>query len=191
MKASCSKFASQKDLSQPIDFRDQTLAARRVGLNYLRELEGATARGSYLSKLILGFGRLFQIFAENPIGGAPERNQFHIRDTADIAPNDQQEESAKLLTEAIMHLALVRSPGTKLAAETDTRAWDYAPHPIFSPYFNYSSRRKKKISVSDLDLIAMSKSPQPTIKKLLGQERQHLASSELPPQMSMFDEFFK
>ena len=54
------QISVDKDLGSPIECRDQTLAARRVGLNYLRELEGATARGSYLSKLILGFGRFFR-----------------------------------------------------------------------------------------------------------------------------------
>ena len=185
------QISSEKDLSVPIDCRDQTLAARRVGSNYLRELEGATARGSHLAKMILGFGRFFGILASNPVGGAPEKNQFFLKDYGAVTPKEQQSEASKLLTEAIMHLALVRSPGTKLAAETDIRAWDYAPHPVFSPYFNYSSRRKRKIEIHDVDLVGMSKTPQATIKKLLGQNRQHLADTELPPQLSMFDEFFK
>lgn len=180
-----------RDLNEPIDCKDQTIAARRVGLSYLRELEGATARGSHLSKLILGFGRYFQILAANPVGGSPECNQFHLRDAGEVATTKLRSEAEQLLTEAVMHLALVRSPGTKLAAESDTRAWDYSPHPIFSPYFNYSARRKRKFSISDIDLIAMSKTPQQTIKKLLGQSRQHLADSDLPEQMSMFDEFFQ
>lgn len=185
------QITSEKDLSEPIDCRNQTLAARRVGSNYLRELEGATSRGSHLAKMILGFGRFFGILASNPIGGSPEKNQFFLKDYGAAAPIEQQSEASKLLTEAIMHLALVRSPGTKLAAETDIRAWDYAPHPVFSPYFNYSSRRKRKIEIHDVDLVGMSKAPQSTIKKLLGQSRQHLADTELPPQLSMFDEFFK
>jgi hypothetical protein len=185
------QLSADKDLSQSIDCESQTLAARRVGLNYLRELEGATARGSHLSKLILGFGRFFQILAANPLGAAPECNQFFLKDSGEATPKEQQDEAARLLTDAVMHLALVRSPGTKLSTESDTRAWDYSPHPIFSPYFNYSSRRKRKIGISDVDLILMSKSPQPTIKKLLGQNRQHLADADLPRQMSMFDEFFQ
>jgi hypothetical protein len=185
------QISESKDLSQPIDCASQTLAARRVGLNYLRELEGATARGGQLSKLILGFGRFFQILAAAPVGGAPECNQFYLKDAGELSPKEQQSEAAKLLTDAIMHLALVRSPGTKLAAESDIRAWDYSPHPIFAPYFNYSTRRKRKTGISDTDLISMSKSPQPTIKKLLGQSRQHLADDDLPAQMSMFDEFFQ
>ncbi|APX16101.1 hypothetical protein BWR17_09805 [Phaeobacter inhibens] len=185
------QISLEKDLTEPIDCKEQTVAARRVGLNYLRELEGATSRGSHLSKLILGFGRFFQILASNPVGSAPEYNQFFIKDAGQVAPKEQQEEAAQLLTDAIMHLALVRSPGTKLSSESDTRAWDYSPHPIFSPYFSYSSRRKRKTGVADADLVAMSKSPQEVIKKLLGESRQHLAEAALPAQMSMFDDFFK
>lgn len=184
-------ISANKDLTVAIDCKDQTLAARRVGLNYLRELEGVTARGSHLSKLILGFGRLFQILASNPVGGAPEKNQFHLKDSIDALYPDLQLEVIRLLHDAVMHLALIRSPGTKLPDESDIRAWDYSPHPIFAPYFSYSSRRKRKMEINDVDLITMSKSPQATIKKLLGHYREHLADGELPQQMSMFDEFYK
>ena len=53
------QISIDKDLNEPIDGKDQTLAARLVGLNYLRELEGVTAHGSQLAKLVLGFGRVF------------------------------------------------------------------------------------------------------------------------------------
>ena len=185
------QISAKKDLSIPIDCTDQTIAARQVGLNYLRELEGVTARGSHLSKLILGFGRYFQILASNPIGGPPECNHFHIGGEGDLTKIEERQETEQLLTEAVMHLALVRSPGTKLATESDTHDWDYSPHPIFAPYFSYSTRRKRKTRISDSDLISMSKSPQQTIKKLLGEKRQHLADDTLPEQMSIFDEFFK
>lgn len=184
------QLGSDKDLECPIDCREQTMAARRVGQNYLRELEGVTARGSHLSRLILGLGRFFQILAANPVGGSPEKNQFSIRDSGRLSSSADHQEASKLLKEAVMHLALVRSPGTKLLTETDTHAWDYSPHPIFAPYFTYSSRRKRKAEITDADLIAMSKAPQDVIKRLLGQTREHLANSDLPPQMSMFDEFF-
>lgn len=184
------QISVDKDLSEQIDCKNQTIAAQRVGLRYLRELEGATARGSHLSKLILGFGRYFQILAANPIGAAPECNQFYLKEIEDTLSNDVCLEAEQLLTEAVMHLALIRAPGTKLAAEADTRSWDYSLHPIFSPYFTYSSRRKRKTAIMDSDLISMTKSPQTTIKKLLGETRQYLADAELPKQMSMFDEFF-
>ena len=181
--------SERKSLNEPIGYKDQTVAARRVGLNYIRELEGVTARGSYLSKLILGFGRYFQILAANPIGVSPECNQFHLKITESI-PKEEKEKSQELLIDAVMHLALVRSPGTKLATDSDTHSWDYSPHPIFSPYFNYSTRRKRKIQISDSDLISMSKFPQLTIRRLLGKNRQHLADEDLPEQLNIFDELF-
>ena len=182
------QISVEKTLNEPISYKDQTLAARNVGLNYIRELEGVTARGSYLSKLILGFGRYFQILAANPIGGSPECNQFHLKIT-ESGP-EEKEKSQELLIDAVMHLALVRSPGTKLATDSDTHSWDYSPHPIFSPYFNYSTRRKRKIQISDNDLISMSIHPQLTIRRLLGNNRQHLAEEDLPEQMNIFDELF-
>lgn len=183
---------AKKPLSEPIDASNQTLAARDVGLTYLRELEGVTVKGAQITKLLLGFGRLFQIMSENPLGGAPERNQFHIREPSEAERLSSPElfaSASELLREAVMHLALVRAPGTKLATESDIRSYDYSPHPIFAAYFNFSHRRKRKIAITDHDLIAMTKTPQTTIKKLLG-KRSDLADKELPPQMSMFDGYF-
>ena len=185
------QIANEQDLTVPIDCRKQTLAARNVGLNYLRELEGATSRGGQLSKMILGFGRFFQILASAPLGSAPECNQFHLRDPDSVDYGESGNAAEQLLKDGVMHLALVRSPGTKLATVADTRAWDYSLHPIFSAYFNYSSRRKRKITISDQDIIAMTRSPRSTIRKLLGRSREHLVDTALPQQMSMFDEFFR
>jgi hypothetical protein len=95
-----------------------------------------------------------------------------------------------LLTEAVMHLALIRTPGTKLTTETDIRSWDYAPHPIFAPYFGFSHRRKRKMTVSEGDLISLTSKPQEAIRKILGR-RSSLADDALPAQMSMFDEYFR
>ncbi len=181
------QIAAGKKMSEAIDPHLQTLAARKVGLSYLRELEGVSTQGGSLAKLLLGLGRVFQLLAANPIGGKPECNQFEITVAPHQGSGDTQAEA--LLTEAVMHLALTRTPGTKLTTETDIRSWDYAPHPIFAPYFGFSHRRKRKMSVSEHDLIALTYQPQDTIKKILGR-RSSLANEALPAQMSMFDEYF-
>ena len=183
------QLAANKTLNEKIGPKEQTAAAKRVGQSYLRELEGVTVHGGQLSRLILGFGRLFQILAANPIGTTPERNQFSIRESVGTSDAKMERQSSLLLREGIMHLALVRSRGTKLIAETDIRAWDYALHPIFSPFFTYSSRRKRKSEITDFDLVEMSRAPKLIIRKLLGDSRAHLADAELPTQMSLFDEF--
>lgn len=179
--------AGQK-LDAPVGYRDQTLAARSVGLQYLTELEGVTVQGVQLVKLILGFGRLFQLLSRNPVGAAPEYVEFQIKKNTG-ASAEVMRQVASLLREAIMHLALVRSPGTKLATESDIREWDYAVHPIFAAYFGFSHRKKRKLDVTELDVLNMVTQPQETIKKLL-RDRYYLADQESPVQLRLFDEYF-
>lgn len=184
------KMYQDKNLSTPISPRIQTLAARRIGLSYFRELEGVSTMGGSLAKLLLGLGRVFQILAANPIGGRPECSQFDISELSIDHDPAVAENAAQLLREAVMQLALVRTPGTKLVSDFDIRSWDYAPHPIFAPYFGFSHRRKRKMTVAEADIINITQKPQATIKKLLGR-RSSLADTSLPDQMSMFDEYFR
>lgn len=177
-----------KEVSEPVSYRDQTHAARAVGLQYLTELEGVTVQGVQIVKLILGFGRLFQLLSRNPVGAAPECVEFQIKKNSG-ATMETVSAATSLLTQAVMHLALVRSPGTKLATESDIREWDYGVHPIFSPYFSFSHRKKRKLDVEEVDVLNMVTHPQDTIKKLL-QNRPYLAEQESPVQLRLFDEYF-
>ena len=63
-------------------------------------------------------------------------------------PKSSSQRVARLLESAIMHLALLRFSGTKLTAESDTKDFDYAVHPIFSAFFAFSYRRKRKMILS-------------------------------------------
>lgn len=181
--------AAGRTLADPVTFREQSLAARSVGLQYLTELEGVTVRGVQLAKMVLGFGRLFQILAKNPIGSAPECMEFHIKEAGTQHDGAHTAEVRRLLTDAVMHLALVRSSGTKLATESDIREWDYAVHPIFAPYFGFSHRKKRKLDVAEADIVQMVRSPQSVIRRLL-RDRAHLADEQPPAQLQLFDEHF-
>jgi hypothetical protein len=180
--------SSGRNLGTAVSFADQTLAAREVGLQYLTELEGVTVQGVQLVKLILGFGRLFQILSRNPIGNAPETMEFSIRRRG---PGKDEVEQAvdQLITSAVMNLALVRSPGTKLATPADVKQWDYSLHPIFAPYFNFSHRRKRKLNVSERELLSMVDAPQETIRRLL-RDKASLVDDEPPQQLQLFNEYY-
>ncbi|EJC80804.1 hypothetical protein Rleg4DRAFT_2465 [Rhizobium leguminosarum bv. trifolii WSM2297] len=179
--------ARGRNLGQPISPTDQTLAAREVGLQYLTELEGVTVQGVQLVKLILGFGRLFQILSRNPQGKAPETMEFAIKKKG--ASGNTTESVRQLITNAVMHLALVRSEGTKLATEADIKEWDYSLHPIFAPYFNFSHRRKRKLDISEKEFLGMVEAPQETIKLLL-KEKASLIDDEPPLQLQLFNEYY-
>ncbi|MER8734258.1 hypothetical protein NKH28_31420 [Mesorhizobium sp. M1227] len=181
-------LAGGNPVNSSISFEDQTKAARQVGLQYLTELEGVTVRGVQLVKLLLGLGRLFQILSMNPAGSAPECNQFQLRSNRTLS-HETIEFASALLRDGVMHLALVRSPGTKLATDSDIREWDYSPHPIFAPFFNFSHRRKRKLDLTEQDIADMVRQPQVTIKRLL-RERSSLAEQQMPTQLMLFDDYF-
>lgn len=179
--------ATRNLIGSPISFANQTKAARNVGLQYLTELEGVTVKGVQLVKLLLGLGRLFQILSMNPLGSKPECNQFQIRSSDAAAEGATL--AATLLRTGVMHLALVRSSGTKLATEADTREWDYAPHPIFAPFFNLSHRRKRKMDLTEQDIAELVSDPTSAIKRLL-KSRRNLVNQDLPQQLRLFDNYF-
>jgi hypothetical protein len=178
----------KRNLGEAVSFADQTLAAREVGLQYLTELEGVTVQGVQLVKLILGFGRLFQILSRHPIGSAPETMEFSIRQEG-LSEGEVSSSVRQLITNAVMHLALVRSPGTKLATQADIKQWDYSLHPIFAPYFNFSHRRKRKLEVSEREFLKMVEAPQETIKTLL-KGKASLVNEEAPQQLQLFNDYY-
>ncbi len=104
------------ELTSSLGYKNQTIAAQEVGLKNLMELEGLWKNGAQLTKLLLGFGRIFQILASVEGNFAPERNQFSIENSESLSGECQD-----LINAAVMNLALVRRPGSKLTEESHTK----------------------------------------------------------------------
>ncbi len=169
----------------------QTLAAQRVGKKYLEELEGVIV-GAKLPKLLLGLGRLFQLFAERPLARAPEINQFYIEPATGTIDDERcSTEVDELLCDAVMHLALVRSSGTKQLSEGDTRAYDYMIHPIYAPFFVYSHRRKRKIKLTSKQFLNLVYHPESEIPALMNVPASSIADASLPDQLALFEEYYR
>jgi hypothetical protein len=173
-----------KSFSDPVRPEIQTKAAQSVGRKNLSELEGLSVHGAQLTKLLLGLGRVFEVMASTAAGHAPEVNQFHLADEKSI-----DAEILPILDAAVMHLALVRSPGNKLADEADTRAYDYSVHPIFSPFFVFSYRKKRKMKIRSALLMALIKSPREGIHEILRASRRH-ELTPLPEQLDLFEAYY-
>ena len=177
-------------LDQPVSPETQTQAAQNVGRKNVSELEGLSVHGAQLTKLILGLGRVFQVMAAQPFGHAPEVNQFHISDQEDSFPREGlPDEVDRLIKSAVMHLALIRFPANKLAEEGETRDYDYMIHPIFSPFFEFSHRRKRKMVISASELVALVRDPQQTIPRILARQNRS-ADEELPEQVLLFQGYY-
>jgi len=163
--------------------RSQTEAAAEVGRKNLSELEGLSVDGGKLTKLVLGLGRVLQVMAANPEGHAPEVTQFHVTQM------DFGEEVRRYLDQAVMHLALVRSPGNKLMSESDTQEYDYRLHPIFAPLFVFSHRRKRKFAIATSQVLGLIERPRETIRDLLAQSDRS-DEETLPDQLQLFGSFY-
>lgn len=179
----------QGKLTEPIDPKIQTEAAQSVGKKNLSELEGLSVHGAQLTKLLLGLGRVFQRMASDVAGHAPEVTQFHISDLGPFDNTSPESEVMRLIRSAVMHLALLRSPGNKLGAEGETKDYDYMVHPIFCAFFGFSYRKKRKMRLAAQQLLGLVRNPSETIRQIL-QQNHRLVDNSLPEQLSLFERFF-
>ncbi len=185
-----------RELASPVSFDDQTLAAQEVGRKNLTELEGLAVNGAQLTRLVLGLGRIFQVMAHQAEGHAPEINQFYLGDADySLEPSErsvrgESPRSAEILSSAVMHQALVRSPGNKLPASSgDTKDYDYSCHPIFAAFFEFSYRRKRHMRLAEAELIGLVEEPRKTIAAILARTERD-ASEGLGEQLSIFSSYF-
>ncbi len=184
-------FENGRGLESNIMPAIQTRAAERVGKKNLTELEGVSVDGARLTKLLLSLGRVFQVMASDPIGHAPEVNQFAINQDERAGAGNEESEVDKLLKVAVMHLALVRQAGSKLADDADTKDYDYMLHPIFAPFFVFSHRRKRKMKLTPQQILSLVQRPHETIRAILSNNgRADSDSVPLPDQLLLFQGFF-
>ncbi|MEK6743059.1 MAG: hypothetical protein AABZ15_05600 [Nitrospirota bacterium] len=173
------------DLVSP---KTQTIAAQNAGRKNLSELEGLSVHGARLTKLLLSLGRIFQVMASDMGGHTPELNQFHLSEDTSLT-EDIDRDVKELLTSAVMHLALIRFPGNKLTDEADIRDYDYMMHPIFTPFFVFSYRKKRKMVIAAGQLLGLVNSPKVTIRQLLEQHNRNPEDS-LPDQLTLFEGYY-
>jgi hypothetical protein len=178
---------NEASITEPVSYENQTIAAQKVGKKNLSELEGLSVHGAQLTKLLLGLGRIFQTLAADSSGHTPEVTQFHLQD-AETSP-ELNTAVQTLLTSAVMHLALIRLTGNKPQDDADTREYDYMVHPIFSAFFVFSYRRKRKMLIAPEDILALIERPKATIRKILNNQNR-LADEPLPEQLRFFEQFY-
>lgn len=168
----------------PIRPELQTQAATLVGRKNLSELEGLSVHGAQLTKLLLGLGRVFEVLASEPEGHTPEVTQFTLPEDAPLG------DAEKLLSAAVMHLALVRSVANK-RTDLDLKGYDYSVHPIYSAFFVFSYRRKRKLRLTPSQLMTLVREPKTGIRQILRQNNRGEEDYPLPDQLRLFEGFYE
>ncbi|MFV0398871.1 MAG: hypothetical protein ACK5JU_12820 [Bacteroidales bacterium] len=172
------------DLLVPISPSNQTLAAQDCGLKNLMELEGLSNNGAQLTRLLLGFGKIFNVLARYSGKIRPEVNQFCIKGV-------HNSERLPIITDAVMNLALIRIPGNKLNDVANTKESMYMLHPIYAAYFVYSHRKKRKLDITEQQLMDIAHNKKDIIKSILFEyniSEQDYNSS--PDQLSLFEDYY-
>lgn len=175
---------NNSELASPVSFKDQTTAAQDVGMKNLKELEGLWKNGSQLTKLLLGFGRIFNVLITENGKNAPEINQIFIK-------GNISNECNEILSAAVMNIAFIRILGNKLSNKSATREYMYTIHPIYAPYFVFGYRRKRKMEVSEEEFMGVISEPKKYIEKILNKKNIFIdAAKDLPIQLTLFQDFY-
>ncbi len=172
----------------PLSPKTQTETAQWVGRKNLEELEGVDVEGAKLTKLLLGLGRVFQVMAADPVGHSPEVNQFQI--AYEPEPTAVTERADSLIKLAVNHLAIIRLVGSKPSDIGDTKDSDYTIHPIFSAFFVFSYRRKRKMTITSKQLVSLVQQPRNAIQDILANVGRLDDDDDLPDQMNLFEDYY-
>lgn len=169
------------NIKKSVSVEHQTIAAKNVGWKNLTELEGSCMIGLQLTQIVQSLGTIFKRLAKDGDKTAPEVNQFDI-------DGEISERTRELLNLGVMNLALVRMSSNKLSGVRSLKDFQYQIHPIFAPYFNYSFRKKRKMTLTDSDILGCIDSPNETVAKILCRRNVTLEEDNtVPTQLTLFD----
>lgn len=179
------RCASESSLAWPgfVGQREQTLAAQAVGKRRLDQLEGLSEHGSDIKRLVLALGKVFFEFARDPVGKTPERTSFILTGSSEAIDRIRS-----LLYEGVADLAFEVAPRTKATTQSEMRDDEFRLHPIYAPFFEYSHRRKRRVTFSADTLLEVLRSPAKAVADLIN--RPGTPVEDLPRQLAMFSTFY-
>lgn len=166
-------------LNQPVDAAMQTEAAREVGKKNIEELEGFWEHGADMTKLLHGLGRMFNSLARSYGKFRPEVDQISLE--GEITP-----ECRTIVSASVMNQALIRLEGNKPNNIGDTKEYIYMVHPIYSAYFIYSYRRKRKMVITVDEFMNIIKNPEHAIEAVLSKRAEDMSKQESSTQLNLF-----
>lgn len=130
-----------------ISVATQCRAAYDAADQLIREIKTFGQYGEQLRIFVLRLGSVFRALQASPAMSEPEQNQFTINSGHRALDTKELD----FITEAIKYAILVEQIETKTKGSIGTDIIDYQLNPIYSPYFQISYRRKRKLEISTID----------------------------------------
>lgn len=175
---------SEASVDQPVSIDHQTVAATRVGETTVRDLQGWSRQGADLTRLTLGLGSIFGSLAREAALSTPEVNQFRIGYSGSMASAAEVE---RLLGEAVGQGVLIGFEGDKNGRLSGaTPEMDYQLHPVLSPFFVYSPRSKRRMTLRADLVVALTKreTASAAVRKVLA--TRGASAKDLPDEITLF-----
>ena len=130
----------------PISVKIQNDAIHLQAKILRQNLYSAPRSGPEINRFLDRFGRLCEAVHKSPKQSEPEINHFSIKG------KDTPEALLKLLRDARFEGVVRQLPGNKQKSLEDERQENWQLSPWICPLFNLSSRRKKKMTLTDQEL---------------------------------------
>lgn len=141
----------------------QATAARQTSAKFLGEIPVFGKYGNRLHAFVLRIGSVFALAHEQPSQSEPERTHFAItQGTINLS-----EEEETFLHAAQMWSVIFVEEETKKKDPVRQIGFEYILNPIYSPYFNISYRKKRKLEMSTNDLKVLISGTYDEVKRLL------------------------
>ena len=122
----------------------QSRAAYEAAEQLVREIKTFGKFGEQLRMFVLRLGSIFRALQALPTMSEPEQNQL----TINSGKRAFSDEEIVFIRETIKYAILVEQLETKAKDAVGNDIIDFQLNPIYSPYFQISYRRKRKIEIS-------------------------------------------
>ena len=131
---------------------EQAQAARHTSMAFLSEVRSFGRLGNQLHTFVLRVGSLFALAGRRPSQSESEQSHFSIRGgVAELGG-----EAEEFLKEAIKWSVLFGVEETKQKnAELAVASYEYVLNPIYSPYFNISYRKKRRLELTPNEFLIL------------------------------------
>jgi hypothetical protein len=126
----------------------QAKAAHQASAAFLHEIPAFGRLGDRLHTFAFRLGSLFALAHRRPTQSEPEQNHFAITSGSKPLSHD----SMIFLHEAEKWSVIFKEEETKIKTDIRLVSFEYVLNPIYSPYFNITYRKKRKLDLSADDL---------------------------------------
>lgn len=126
-----------------ISVSSQSIATKHMSKMQIDKISGLGKYNKDLQKIAIRLGKIFALSQTRASQSIAELNQFTLKNYQ--LNNDEDVKVSTLINECKVWGILQEEVNNKVTTEKDNDSYLYILHPVFSPHFGISPRKKRKI----------------------------------------------